>query len=457
MSIKKQWWFKNIDVLVILLPLLYVWSWLLTIQVVKITPSVLVGRIIAITVYLIIVSISTFIFVLILRYIKKYKNENPWKNLFRFWLSWAAAELIVSWLISIIWIGRNGSWDTVLPFSSLTPFLMYTPLAYLSRFVGFHGLSALFITVVYGLINKKTRSITPIFIVGILISSLIAWKLYVNPVGDTVKATIVAETITEHVPKINTNSDIVIFPEYGLDGLDSSTLNSRVVGNKNQNITVIGSKQIKQLDGIDNVLVYAGTSNGIFQTITKSRLIPGGEYMPYMAELLLKLFKQQDTLNIFNFSRAIKKGNSTNLPFKVSNNLKIGSGVCASIISTNDYRQLVNKGATILTNSASLGIFSSDLFNFEHKGMVKFMAISNARPFLQSTSSHQGLILDHNGNEKVSVQPVDKKDFKTTTNSRKTPYTLIGEFVAYLGIIYIFVGIYNYFVYKNKNFNKDKL
>src|SRR5690606_2445568 len=105
--------------------------------------------------------------------------------------------------------------------------------------------------------------------------------------------------------------------------------------------------------------------------------------------------------------------------------LVVGAEACSSIISSEDYRTLTQKGATILTNSASLEIFNgSKVFNTQHKGMAKFMAVANARPMIQSAMDGSAFIMDHNGSINTSLLPVDTTKATVTTNHKTTPYSV---------------------------------
>ena len=130
-------------------------------------------------------------------------------------------------------------------------------------------------------------------------------------------------------------------------------------------------------------------------------------------------------------------------PYAFNKQLVVGAAACSSIISTEDYRSLVNQGATVLTNSASLDIFNgSRLFNWQHRGLAKFMAVANARPLLQSSNNWPAFALDQNGNQLAQIQPVGSTQVTITTNNKKTPYTLLGEWPAYVGGVWLIVDIF---------------
>lgn len=420
------------------------WSWLFSVRVAALSTSLLVGYTCTLFAFAVIVGLSTTLFVLTVRYfMREYHRQtrlSPW-FLAKLFVVWAAVELGVSVLITIVWLGRNGSIDSVLPFGSFAPLLAFTPLVFVTRFVGFHGLSATAVVLVSVLVCKKLRRYAPAVVCVVLAGVLLGWGVYRLPVGQALRVHILASH--EDVPgPVATTSQLVVFPEYGMDGIARGESIYKPITNSDHEVFYIGSRHQPVLQGDQNVLVFGSTTQGILAQQAKTRLIPGGEYLPYVVELPLRLLGAHKTLQQFNQVRAVEKGPKKITPLTVMPDIRLGSGICASIIAPKDYRGLTKDGATVLTNSASLGILKSPLFTFEHLGLARFMAVANARPFLQSSSDGLAFVIDHNGQILAKTTAVDSREVTIRSSSRKTPYTYLGEWPAYVGLLWlVWVGV----------------
>ena len=417
------------------------WSWLLLVDVAIISDATLLGLIVAGFAFAAMVLISTLVFALVIRHTHKalvQKNAKPVRQLVEFYAMWAGAELLVSWLVAVVWIGKDGSIDSVLPFASFTPFLMYTPLRFLARLVGFYGLSAIVVTLIMAVAHQKTRKLAlPIAMIAIVLSGLM-WLPYRRANGNKLSVQVMAETLAERVPATEKDVDLVVFPEYGLDDISDDNLDTRLIAPADREVYFLGSRQDPANgNAVYNNLIFGSSQKGLDRVVPKTRLIPGGEYLPFAVDYGLRVVGAESILSDFEFSRAVEKGASAVPLYELSDGDVVGSEVCASIIAPNDYRNLTRHGATVLTNSASLEIFRSPVFDIQQKGLGIFMATANARPFLQSANSSSAFALDHNGSILASTQPVGSAEATIQTNHATTPYTVLGEWVAYIGLALI--------------------
>ena len=420
------------------------WSWLLFVDVAQLSKgSIVTGHGVSVISFLVIVALSVFVFTRVIGYlIREYKKHKklPARFILMILSVWAAAELFVSWFITVIWIGSGGSVDTVLPFGSFTPLLMFTPLSFLARFVGFHGLSAVFVLVIFVLAARKARRFALPVIGAVLLGTVGAWVLYRSPNGQLIRVHIMAEELGEKESVIETDADLVVFPEYGLDEVHDGSLHDRVRASGQSEVFFVGSKQRSVESGeIENVLSFGSTTQGFREEFAKKRLIPAGEYLPFAVEMPLQTLGASDVIQTFSFSRKVKKGSEAARPFVAREGFVIGAEACASIITPNDYRVLTRQGATVLANAASLEIFKSKVFDIQHEGLGRFMAVANARPMLQSSNAAQAFAVDHNGRMLQSLRPVASAEVQLMTNSKQTPYTYLGEWVAYMGFVYFLV------------------
>jgi apolipoprotein N-acyltransferase len=116
----------------------------------------------------------------------------------------------------------------------------------------------------------------------------------------------------------------------------------------------------------------------------------------------------------------------------------VAAAVCSSIISPQDYRDFAKNGATLFTNSASLTIFNgSRLFAWEQKSLARFMSVANARYFMQSANAAPAYSLDINGHQTAETDHFNTVDVTAMTNTKKTPYTYLGEWLAWLGALLV--------------------
>lgn len=427
------------------------WSWLYIVDVGRLAEITWVAYFSITIVLLFIVSISAKIFSLAIIYLKdSYKKIMDWLWILKAVAVWALAEAMVAWLVALVWIGRNGSIDNILPFSTFTPFVVLTPLKYIARFVGFYGLSAVTVVGVALLVFKKTRRYAIGYWTIIVALSLFGWIIYKTPNGTTINATIVAEHLGEPQP-INANgTNLIVVPEYGLDEYSQQTISSRFA-NATNDFNYLGSKQSVVKTGHNNVLVFGNSHRGFIKEQPKNRLIAGGEHLSFWGQGLLELISPS-TVSDFQVRREVIKGQEPITAFYIDDNTVVGAAVCSSIISPIDYRNFTKQGATLFTNSASLEIFrGSRLFNWQHRGFAKFMAVANARPFLQSSNNWQAFAIDKDGNQLAEIDPQAAQQVSIETNRKKTPYTLIGEWLPYLG-----AGFIAYDIYEKRYSNKNK-
>lgn len=410
------------------------WSWGWFVQVGRITEDKLVGYVGVAIGYLVVVLIAATIFTISFKYLRqKYKSDKPNIWLLRAIVVWAFAEFLAAWLAAAIWMGQEGSLDTTLPFSSLAPLLAHTPIVYISRFVGFYGLSAVITIGMAGIYFKKTRRSMIYYWLVIVIATTAAWKFYEKPNLPPVQATIVAETLDSRISVNPSGSELIVLPEYGLDEVTGHNINPRFNPTDNSEYYFVGSRQTSVRTGHTNELIFGSKSQGNTNVQPKTRLIPLGEYLPYGFEMGTWLLARSAYTD-FQIRRAVIKGNKPIQTFRINKQLVVGAEVCSSMIAPHDYRQLVKQGATVLTNSASLEVFEgSRLYRWQDEGFAKFIAVANARPFLQSTNNWPAVALDHNGKQLVQIYPHNQAQVSVSPNSTRTIYSYLGEWVAAVG------------------------
>lgn len=440
------------------------WSWALQTDSLDLAGSKKQGMIIAIIVLIINVVMSVCIVRKGMSFARAQEKRIPKFLLVPVLLCFFAfVDFMVAWLPAVLWIGPQGRIDSVLPLGSASLLLMRTPFVFASRLVGFYGLAAFVWTTVYLLINKKNRAISIIPILALGVLSLVGWAVYKNPGDNLFKATLVSETLTARVSSIKTTDEtLVVFPEYGLEGITNKNLHERIVAetDSQEKTFFIGSSQVfrQQRNGHENRMQFGNTTNGFTDAQDKYRLIPGGEDLPYIVRTALRATGQKGTLDYFSFAKAVIKGHNQLQPLRVNRQISVGAAVCSSIIAPQDYRDFANQGATVFVNAASLKPFNgSRLFAWQQQSLGRFMAVANSRYFLQSANSASAYAYDNNGRLLGQRYGVNTLDIAAQTNASKTFYTQFGELMAWAGgIIFGIIKVRSVLRSRNKKNNTDR-
>jgi hypothetical protein len=419
----------------------FCWSWVLFTDTLDLAGDKKQGFVIAILVMSLNVAISSYIMFRTFRFVKHiFETRTTAKALLISWPMFSLADFLVAWIPAFMWIGPQGRADSVLPLSTPTLLAINTPFGFSSRVIGFYGIAGMLWLILFLIINKKHRKLATYPLILLTIFSVSGWYLWRGTNGPSITATVISEKLDQRVPQIkNGESQLVIFPEYGLDKIDNDNLSERIENNPEKpQVYFLGSTQALRGEEIGhlNRLLYGDSVNGITDEQDKYRLIPGGEDLPYVLRTLLRATNQKSTLDYFSVSKGTLRGDDQLKPLVIDDNIVAGAAVCSSIISPEDYRQFSANGATILTNSASLTIFKgSPLFAWQQKSMAKFMAISNSRYFLQSANSARAYILDNNGNTLAETSEIKELTKEVKNNSSNTIYNKFGDIIVFIGFL----------------------
>lgn len=418
-----------------LVAMAFAWSWIFQVDAALITDSV-IGFVLVFVLYMAAVVVTWLLARTAWRYFRLGRTEFSLMGMIRFVIIWAAAEMLIAWLLHMVVMGREGAWDNRLAFSSFTPFVMMTPLGFLSRLFGYFGTSALVGAGLFVLFRRQWKA-GILYWSAVFVLALCAWLPYRVPSGTEFTALIVSETVDQQVAIDLAGVDFVLLPEYGVSQERLATLAEQ----DGARTVFSGSRESSTDAGKVNLLVYGNADQGITREYPKSRLIVFGEYLPFGVDLYLRSL-QPSVYDEFQRERSTVKGQAVFEPYEVSDGVIVGNAVCSSIMHPNDYRRLTQQGATFLANSAALEIFGgSRVYGMYHNGFARFAAVANARPFLQSANGWQAFALDHNGRALRAVEPIGSAAVTATTNTKATPYTLLGEWVAFLGVVVMCITI----------------
>ncbi len=419
------------------------WSWVFITDNLELAGGKIPGMLIATLVLVVNVSISSAVIWQSFNFLDRLRQKKSRaRTLLVAVPVMALADLLISWLVAIVWMGPQGSIDNTLPMGSPALLLMSTPLRFASRILGLYGLAGAVWCLVWVLARDfKHKAMTSgILLGGLVLVSGLGWAIYGQPNGSDTSVVIVSETIEKRIGPLQAKADLVIFPEYGLDLVDNSNRQSRlqVTSSPQKKTYFVGSGQKFRVQSPvhQNILIVGNSTDGITNKSQKKRLIPGGEDLSYVARFLLRSTGQLRTLDYFSTQKSISKGADDLRPINLGDGRVLGLGLCSSIIAPHDYRRLSKEGATLLANSASLTIFEgSSIFAWQQKSLAKFNAVANARFFLQSANSATAYALDSSGKQYAEVKGLDSAAVIARNNFKKTWYTHAGEWLAVVGLV----------------------
>lgn len=330
-----------------------------------------------------------------------YKNRKEFsKFIWLLVLLWPICEIIRAYIFALYSFGPGGSLSPNLNLGTFGLAVSASPLAYLSRFIGLFGLSAIAILINIVLLNvyRKNWKIVLTILTPILILNSLAYFLY-QPSAKIIKVAAVhlneKETLEEwrNTDYPTKDTDLLVLPEYSLFLKGNLNHKTKHLGDKTIVITSIETGETPH----KNTLTYYNKKQKIINQQDKTFLIPSGEFIPYVVEWTLKLLKMDSIVSNFNSTLQVKKGGSSE-QVKEIGNYKYGALACSGVVNLNQYANLTKDGAEILVNTASLSFLEDkSTYRVQEYYFAKFHAISNARPFIQSSRSGQSFIMDSNG------------------------------------------------------------
>lgn len=358
-------------------------------------------------------------------------------------------------------MGPGGSLGPHWNFGSLAFAASVTPLGYAARIVGQFGLSALVILLSLGillLIRKQWKwgSIA----VGVVIATCsTGWLLSPSPNGSTLRVGVVqlddssysdsgyqrnlGPLMASHDP--SKPLDMVVLPEYSYIFTTpeyktaETTALAKVTTDKS---LIITSRSGEAQQGRKNLVTFYKPDGQIAAQQQKQFLIPAGEYIPYFYEWILVLSGNTSVIGTHQEKNTVSASDQGAVPVSYQDD-KIGSLACSGAIAPDFYRKLTSSGATILTNSAALSTMGlSSSYYAQARQMASFIAVSTARPFVQSARGAQVFILDGNGKKIIqSDKPgVHYIEGDVATNKVKTPYAYVGDIGVLLASGVIILG-----------------
>ena len=402
---------------------------------------------------------------------------------------WAVSQYAGAWLFSFWSWGPAATLGPHWTLGNIGYALVPTPLAFWSRIGGLYllGFVAAFFNVVFALLILKWRetifylknnfSKSLLIVVGfmaLIFSPFVYYDFFYSKPEtqrpDFLKVILVQTNYgnfyhnalgelwdkKRELGELSRQPNLVVFPEgfklFAYIGEIEEVLLKKIFPDQNRPGLIVTSTTGLSESGPDretrkSFLVYRDQQGKLIDRQEKNFLIPTGEFMPELLRWMLNLVGEKAIVDVFNRQRGLISGTQAEHPVELGG-YAIGVLACSGIISPTLYRNLAGKGASILVNSASHGIFGRSPAAFAQiKGWARMQAIANARPFLQASNGGLSYAIDADGRviKETYTPGVELLAAEIHPNNTKTPYTKYGDWpilTGFLGIlVYGFLGL----------------
>jgi apolipoprotein N-acyltransferase len=386
---------------------------------------------------------------------------------------WVVAEYARAVIFSIVSLGPGGRIGPYWAYGDFGYLLAETPLVYLARFGGLYLLSFVVVAIfVAGYQLYKLRRWQPLIIVmGIaVIGAGLGWLVYRQASGPMLRIgavryanknsayTTAAESYNVVSLGAGQKVDTLVLPEYSHYfassedvPADSAIIQSvskdaqgLVVHSANENVMTLGH----------NMLSFHSADGKLLNQQQKWFVVPAGEYVPYIYQIILAYAGQEQLLLNFNQQKSVERGETPERPFEY-HGVRYGAHACSGVLSPDFYNQLAQQGSDIFINSAALDTMGlSSLLHYEAEQTNRLAAVAHAKPFVQGAKGGPAYILDRDGKEVAftfsKTGGVVVADVQT--NGTKTIYTYLGEWVVYGAIaVTVYMLIKKYILPRFKN------
>lgn len=373
---------------------------------------------------------------------------------------WVLSEWLRSVIFSVFLYGKGATIGDMWNFGSVGLAFMNTPLRFISPLAGLYGVAFVIIvcTLVfyYALITDFNKNIVRAAGLLVLLVGVVAYAGYKFPGVDKTplsraEASVFEQTDTESISPADfeikngqkDKKDVIVLPEgtYFYEQINYEALKS-IRDRLTSNGIVLGVKYREDLSR-EAAILALDDQGRVVANQGKRLLIPIGEYLPWAAEVLLRLTMQNNSTESFNKNRAIQQSQDGSQVIK--GKIPVGAVACSGILDRAVFRRLSNEGAQVFTNSASLSLFA-DSKNYLKQSyqMAAFHAVANKRAYVQSSNGGASFVLDPSGN--YIVKPVFDnedifEDFSFAPVGKRSLYTVLGEWVLAAGAIFICILI----------------
>lgn len=313
-------------------------------------------------------------------------------------------ELLRSYIIALVNYGPGASISPNYNFGSIAVTSAGTFIVYLSRFVGFYGLTLVVVAInlsIFFMLFKKKYLLPFIGFVIIVSTTYLGWKRGEMPRNRSVKVSIVQLGESDSLEKWegiqwpDQGTDILVLPEYSefMKNVDRHKISARL----SEHGIGITSVSVGFSPSATNQMQIFNNRASVLNRQDKTFLIPTGEYMPYLAQFAFTAVHQKNALIDFKYTQQVSPGKTPEQSYTTPD-FTVGALVCSGATALTEYKRLTNQGADILTNSASLSFLGKESFySVFAKNMARYHAVSNNKPFVQVSRSSRSFIVDNQG------------------------------------------------------------
>lgn len=374
---------------------------------------------------------------------------------------WIVSEYARAIIFSVVSLGPGGRIGPYWAFGDLGFYVASTPLAFIARFGGVYLLSGVIVCILVATYQSwRQRSVTPLapVLLGVAVVSLGGWALYRTSTGPIVR--VGAVSYAQHDAPImfskdsrrmldqlpSKQLDTLVLPEYSHyfeDDIDGDRRVLERIMNDDKSL-IIHSARDDEMGTGHNMLTFQAADSAMLNQQQKWFVVPAGEYVPYIYQVVLAYAGQESLLLNFNQQKSVQRGEKIESPYEYRG-VRYGAHACSGVLAPDFYNQLVAQGSDVLTNSAALDTMGiSPLFHAEATQMNQLVAISQAKPFVQSAKGGPAYVMDKDGRTITRVEQPDGGVVSATvqTNRGKTVYGWLGDWVVYLSLLIVgFFGV----------------
>ncbi len=451
-------------------------SWMFTIKTAEIAQGFAV-KLVALSAGVIMISSFALGFVLFVWMMRRLQVKlTDSRALWLVPMLWVVSEYLRAIIFSIVSLGPDGRIGPYWTFGHVGYYLAATPLAFIARFGGLYLLSftvvCLGVAIYQSWKSRRAWPLLPVLVVILGVAAL-GYVSYANPIGKSITVGAVRYANREG-PTTESQQDYQIFasaPRHQLDVLvlpeyshffESTVDQDRAIIQplmKQPDSPVIHSAR-EATEGLGhNMLTFHTAEGRVINQQKKWFVVPAGEYVPYIYQVVLAYAGQERLLLNFNAQKSVNRGEQIERPVSIGG-VRYGSHACSGVIAPDFYNQLAQQGSDIFTNSAALDTMGiSPLFHLEALQMNRLAAIAHAKPFVQSAKGGPTYILDYNGAvirySSASEGALIVADVQT--HGGKTLYGWLGDWIVYVSLaVTIYLLAMTYRTHKGTKQGKKK-
>lgn len=389
---------------------------------------------------LMIVTLSTFIAVLLALY-HRFKTIWPGKSaLWSLPLLWFAMEWSKGWVL------------TGFPWLSVGYAHIDSPLAGFAPLIGVYGLSSLSIAFSLMLVqlqqHRNVRLLGLFVLIGVggMLLKPIAWS---NESGQPLNITMIQGNIPQEVKwqsdarrKIIDlywdvtqqywDSDLIVWPEVAIPGR-SEDLEAEYLMPMSMAASEHGSNLLTGIVVSDwlrrqyyNSMLLLGDHQGVYH---KRHMVPFGEYMPFRS--VLEFMKNYIRIPMSDMAAGPHYQSLMSVK-----EVKLGVSICYEDVFSRDIN-LDLPDANILINTSNDAWFGDSLAPHQHLQIAQMRALETARPMVRSTNTGRSAFIDYRGRILDATEQFKTQALSAQVQGRSgsTPFLYFAAAQPYLAIL----------------------